>query len=338
MTLALAHTNGDVLPLKPGLPASYNGAVMHGANASHVRASFGQVVVQEYNTDLVNIRKLSVIWKKPERLVCRYNYPPGIFSRVLLNTNLHEYLKGAGGVYLKREEFSLLAGSRWMGLLIGERPGEYHCVDMHWSAALAHAVSSDPVMAGLLNSICDGVCDRIMGAAPAVNTEMAGLLASLQRLNFGIVKAGKLLHRDMKRYLALLLREIKEQLSLKAKMKESEWNTLVEAKQLIASSDRHYTTPELSVTIGMNEQKLKKLFPMVTGFKVDEYRKYLLHMKTAKKIMQMPEEPMKTFFEEAGYTSLTTFIRGFRRICYCTPGELRSDAWDLSGMPQNIEE
>jgi hypothetical protein len=45
-------------------------------------------------------------------------------------------------------------------LLIGEKAGEYHFTDMHWSAACVQAVSSDAHSAQILSDICDGVPDR----------------------------------------------------------------------------------------------------------------------------------------------------------------------------------
>jgi AraC-like DNA-binding protein len=209
---------------------------------------------------------------------------------------------------------------------------------MYWSAACVQAVGSDTHLAQVLFNICDGVPDRITGAAYGVNTEMRTQLAALHQMNFGALRARDPLHREMKKYLFLLLREIKEQQSLKIKMRSSDWESINEAKRLIETENKPLSTPELAVLIGMNEYKLKRLFPQVTGFKVDEYRKHRLYTMAGKKIIQSPDEPLKNFFEEAGYTTLTSFVRAFRKTCYCTPGELRSDTWNLSGMPQNMEE
>jgi AraC-like DNA-binding protein len=338
MSLVLAHTNGELLPLRPGLPAGFAGGVLHGTNASHIQGEFGQLTVQEYHTELVSIRKVDVAWKRPEKLVCRYHYSPGIFSRVMLHATVHEYLKGAGDLHLHRDEFGALAGSNWYGLIIGGKAGECQFFDMHWSRAFVQAVTSDERLTQMLLNISNGVPDRLTGAAHGVDPEMRALLANVQHLDYSASKARDTLHRVMRKYLFLLLKEMKEQRSLKAKMRTADWECIHEARRLIENENTHLSTPELAMLTGMNEFKLKRLFPLATGFKVDEYRKQRLYMIVAKKIVQSPDEPLKNFFDEAGYSTLTSFVRAFRRSCYCTPGELRVDSWDFSVVPHNDEQ
>ena len=60
------------------------------------------------------------------------------------------------------------------------------------------------------------------------------------------------------------------------------------------------------------------------------YRRYKLFIVAARKIVGDPHEPLKAISNDAGYTSVATFIRAFRSLCHCTPGELRDDTWDVT--------
>ena len=335
MSVHFAYTNGEILSLKPGLPPGYNGPVLYGASAAHFKATFGELIVQEVNTEYVSIRSMFVNWKKPERLICHYNYPTGIFTRVQLHSSLHEYLKGAGEIHLRKDQFATLLGNKWTGLIIGEKPGEHHWLDISWSAEyLQNALHTEPMLKSALGNICTDIPDRVTGPAHTVNHEMNALLSSLHYLDFAVSKIDTL-HRVLKKYFNAMLHELKEQQSIREKMKLTDWSIINNAKELIDNENSHFSTPKLSAVIGMNEHKLKKLFLQVTGFNVDEYRKFGLCMKTAKQIIRQPDEPLKMFSTDAGYTSLTAFIRGFRKLCYCTPGELRTQTWDLSGIPDS---
>ena len=128
----------------------------------------------------------------------------------------------------------------------------------------------------------------------------------------------------------MILREAHECKGVIKKIGEDNWQKIIEAQMLIdENSSRHYTIPQIGAMIGMSDYNLKKLFPIATGFNVDEYRKYWLCVKAVKRIAQRPDLPLKNFYSEAGYTSESTFVRGFKRMCFCTPGELRSEAWDV---------
>ena len=127
-----------------------------------------------------------------------------------------------------------------------------------------------------------------------------------------------------------MFRELKERTSLRKKMTETDWYNINKAKNIIEGNPGKLTTTrEMSKMTGINEQKLKKLIRVVTGHSLEEFRKYLLLVRAAGKIVQYPDTSIKLYAEEAGYTSLSTFTRAFGRLG-CTPGELREDTWDLS--------
>lgn len=115
---------GEPLIFTPGLPADHGGPLLNGATASHVKAGFGQIVLQEFSTEKASFRNCMISWKKPEKILCQYQHPPGVFARVALDNRIHEFIKGAGELHVNKEQFVTLTGSEWTGLLLAEKPGE----------------------------------------------------------------------------------------------------------------------------------------------------------------------------------------------------------------------
>ena len=86
---------------------------------------------------------------------------------------------------------------------------------------------------------------------------------------------------------------------VKREMNEKDWHLSHSAKKLIDENlHTQYTTKEISIKIGMNEYKLKKLFPRITGFTLEEYRKYKLCVKVGRQIIEQPDEPLKIFTQK----------------------------------------
>ena len=89
-----------------------------------------------------------------------------------------------------------------------------------------------------------------------------------------------------------------------------------------ANLERHYVIPDLARRLGVNECRLKTNFQHVMGKGLFEYLMYRRLVLVRDEIMRS-REPLKTFYRQAGYNSLASFITGFRKHLGCTPGALR---------------
>jgi len=342
MSLQLSLTDGTALTTTAGLPKNYRGAILQGATAYHTIASFGNIVVQEFRTPQLHIARMLVSWKKPERIRCEYKYPcPVFFSRAMGSNSMCEVIKGAGDMYLEKEQFALLTGTRWAGLMISEKPGEHHFTNFTWNADFVITLMSDDANFNKLSQrFVFDLPERLTITGRDLNDQMNSLIAEILHLDLGTSTDSTMLEQLMIKYIRLVFRELKEGESVKRKMKEADWHNINKAKKLIDYNlDTPFTIPDLSVKVGINEYKLKKLFPKVAGYTVEEYRKYKLLCLAARKIVQQPDASIKMFSEGAGYTTLSNFTRAFSKMG-CTPGELRADTWDVSkfesySIPQN---
>ena len=337
MSVDYSLATGEPLAFMPGLPEDHTGLIIRGAHACHSTAEFGQIISQELSSDQVSFARRLIHWKKPAGIVCSYNYAPGLFTRTLLDHPVHEFLKGAGEVRLRKDEFASLSGSSWKAVLLPPRAGWYTFVDMQWTAGFVQdALVNNPQLKEAAHNTYPGLPERLMGRPHTLNGSMQNLLSALQGFDYSTSSAMDFLHQQMKKYFRLALKESSHDDGPAREVRKDDWQIILLAKELIDKNpDKHFTIPEISVRIGMNEYKLKKLFPTVTGLNIDEYRKYHLCIKVGKEIMRS-DKPVKSFYEEAGYTGASTFIRGFRKLMYCTPGELREEQWNLSGIPDRL--
>ena len=185
----------------------------------------------------------------------------------------------------------------------------------------------------MFQNITDGLPDRVKGPFPELNAYMQRLLTDLLQLDLSTIAASELFDNFLESFLNMTLREAKERKSVRKQIHDHGWDKIVEAQRLIDENpDKHFHISRISSMIGMNEYRLKKLFPIATGFNIDEYRKYWLCVAAAKKIIQRPDLPLKNFYSQAGYSGESTFVRGFKKSCCCTPGELRGDEWDVNNL------
>src|SRR6187200_2970491 len=131
MALRFCFFNGEAMPMKPGLPADYDGTVFQGSTATHITTCNGTIINQEYNNVFFSLIKTSIRCIKPEIINCVYEYPPGVFSRISLSPSIHETLLGAGRISLRKNQFSVVAGSQWQGHLELKKPGHYSFYNLH---------------------------------------------------------------------------------------------------------------------------------------------------------------------------------------------------------------
>ncbi len=338
MSLHFSLTDGTPLTSIAGLPKNYTGAILNGAHTSHVLHSHGSIVIQEFTTRQCTIRKMQVTWQKPIRIKCEHNYlAPVIFCRATDNKSICEVIKGAGDMYQQKQQFSVVSGSKWSGLLISEKPGDHYFTDFTWNADFVSTLlSDDPYYNKLSQQIQFDLPERLTPAARDLSDQMHNVIAKLLALNYSEGESVPVYDELMSRLIKLIFYEMKECESVKKKMKEADWHNINKAKKLIDYNlNTQFTTPELSIKVGVNEYKLKKLFPKVAGYSVEEYRRYKLLCKAAKNIVQQPDASIKMFSEEAGYDTVSTFTRAFKKMG-CTPGELREDTWDLQKLERII--
>lgn len=342
MPLQFSLTDGTPLSTTPGFPDNYTGTRLKGTAVSHLVHSFGHIVLQEFTTPQISMSKILVHWKKPVRIKCQYEHvSPVLFCRAMDNNSMCEVVKGSGDVYLEKEQFAALTGKRWTGLIISEKAGDHDFTNLTWNADfLQTALGDDDYLNKVSRHFQYGLAERLNTTGRDVSYQMKTLTESLNKVDFDD-RLGTVRFDDvMVKYLKLILRELKDCESVKKKMKEVDWHAVNKAKKLIDYNlETQYTTPELSLKVGVNEYKLKKLFPKVAGYSVEEYRRYKLLSKAARKIVQNPDASIKSFSEEAGYTSVSTFTRAFNKMG-CTPAELREDTWDVKrlenySIPQN---
>lgn len=336
MSITFTYPNDDDLSLHKGLPESYSGHLLAGARCWHAVETFGTIVVQEYRTDGMYVSYVVIDWQQPQRLLCEYDFTPGIFSRTVISGSVYEAIKGSGKIYLQGEEFFALAGSTWTGIINTAKRGQHAFINMWLSAdgfmMPLHGLATE---AAHIDKQFEGLPFMLATTAQALSPHQKSILRSILNMSLGASDEEEM--RIVNRFFAVSLEEIKHEGSFRRTLGEMVLFTILKAKKLIDYNlDQQYSTIEISVKVGTSDFQLKKFFPRLTGYKVAEYRRFKLFTRAGRTIMQRPDEPLKTVSVNAGYSSLGTFIRAYRNICHCTPGELRSPRWDVSKIAIKI--
>ena len=340
MALRYHFIDGRAMPMQNGLPPRYDEAVFKGSDSSHFKAPFASIVNQEYNNVYFSINKTCITWIKPESIICEYDYPEGIFTRIVLFQPVHERIKGAGFINLKKDQFSILAGSSWKGEMIPMKPGKHCFYHISWSSQFMHDIIKDePELLEAINFSLYGFPYRFVNAPNYLDSTMKQVLYEITEMNFASKKNMPVLSEHLKKLCRLIVNHRKHFDPVKREMNEKDWHLSHSAKKLIDENlHTQFTTREISINIGMNEYKLKKLFPRITGFTLEEYRKYKLCVKVGRQIIEQPDEPLKNFYAEAGFSNHPNFSRGFLRHCGCKPTQLRSKEWDVNGISNDLND
>ena len=338
MAIRFCFDDGGEMPVKEGLPARYDGTIIKGAQPSYIELPFATIVNQEYNNVYFSVSESAVTWKQKKLIICDYDYPHGMFTRTALDKSLHEFVKGAGAVHLIKDQFSLIAGSSWKSFLYPARPAKHTFLNISWSADfISDYLKEDITLETALNNSTGGLPIRIIDPPSFRNGTMKQLHYEMTQLNLAGTKNVAVLDGLLKKYCSLLMNERKRFDAYTRGMSKEDWAGIQSAIRLIEDKlDISYTTKQISDAIDMNDNKLKKLFQKVTGFSLEEYRKYKLCVRTALKIIRMPDVPIKSFYSESGYSTMPNYTRACLKHCCCKPSQIRKKEWDVKGLSQDL--
>ena len=338
MPLRFLFDDGSEMPLKEGLPAGYDGTVIMGARHSYIEHPSATIINQEYNNIYFSFNKLFIRWRSPLHVVLDHDFPPGIFTRTPIHNSLQEYIKGAGAIQLKNEQFYLLAGSSWKSCLVPAKPGVNTFMAISWSAeAIGDIIKDDPELKCILENSTAGLPIRFIDAPNALNATMKQLLFEITQLNLAGTKNVAVLADLLKKYCRAMLAERKHFDPYKRQMNSTDWELIHLVRKIIDDNlDTGFTTKDLAGIVDSYESKLKKLYPMITGSSMEVYRKYKLCVRAQINIMRHYQEPIKSFQPASGYSNMPNFSRACRVLCSCKPSQLRSKEWDVNELPHEL--
>ncbi len=324
--------NNEPLQLISGLPDNYR-SILACANAYHCPAPFGLLVLEEIETPVALLRSLRIVYEKPAAIVCRHTHEqPVLYVRTTPEHPAYEFIKGVGMRHFREKQYNWLSGKNWISLLRPHEPGHYSFFDMAWQADFLNTTCENNAAARFqISNVRERVPENIAGPRHYLSTEMQQLLIRIRHTDPS-VDGGTDLHDQMAAYLKLLIADDKTYTWERLGIREEDWEAVQRAIAVINETPEiHYTIPEISRKAAINEFKLKKLFPRITGYTIDDYRKNLLLSRT-RDLLADTRESIKTIYPHSGYNSFSAYSAGFRKMFYCSPGEIRSDDWDTGSF------
>lgn len=318
MALHLILSDGIALPFHAGLPASFRGTRWLHATATHSDSSHGSIMLQELTDSNITLRHQTIAWRSPSRL--RYEYRvDGLHIRIAIRGRLHDRIKGAGELVTHPGHYTFLLARSWTGLL-HPLPGQI--IEL---IEIICPLKGLPAFSSTLQQLTP-VSERIpfLPDQPPRLLEAKTAKLSDQMVHAPITGTERVEHAG--RFVSAAMHDIDTR-PLTHGVSEEDLARIYRARDLIAANlDKHFTIPQLTRMIGMNEYKLKALFPRLIGRAPFEYMMYLRCLRARDQILSS-SHPIKHFFKAAGYSSLASFITGFRKMLQCTPGELRRRQW-----------
>jgi len=333
MTVNFSHNNKPIR-LSPGLPGDYDGNKIRGADSCHTKTAFGWIILQEVSTALACFRILHLHYETPAAIICHYDYSrPVVCVRTAWDQAAYEFIKGAGSRHFEKKQYSWLSGKSWQSLLRPHEPGHYTFLDIVWKPDFF----SDPLKVQsedlfLTENIRDRIPEILSGPRRYLSADMYSTLLLLRAYDYSAATRDSYLHEQLETYLKLLIADDKTYTWKRLNIGQSDWEAAHRAAELILADPYiHYTIPQLSRKAGINEYKLKKIFPRITGFTIDDYRKNLALGKT-RDMLERTGVSIKTIYPRSGYSSFSAYSSGFKKMFHCSPGEIRSDEWDIGHL------
>ncbi len=332
MTLSFV-CNNEPLQLIPGLPENYPNK-LRGADAYHCATTFGIVALQEVITPMVLFRILHIFYEEPAVVVCHHTHEhPVLYVRTTPEQPAYECIKGVGIRHFEQKQYSWVSGKSWYSVLRPHESGHYRFIDTVWQTDFVKSTCRNHVETLFrIGSSRERIPEIIEGPRHYLSPGMQQILIGLKTADYSATAGSGYLHDRMEAYLKLLVADDKTYTWKRLGIRQADWEAVHRAISVITDHPEiHYTIPELSRKAAINEFKLKMLFPRITGYTIDDYRKNLLLRKTRDLLADTPDS-IKTIYPHSGYSSFSSFSAGFRKIFYCSPGEIRQDVWDTGNF------
>lgn len=147
-----------------------------------------------------------------------------------------------------------------------------------------------------------------------IETDMDDRIADLRLCSF----------EELRMILFRITHEIIQNMLTRKKIQEAG-----RGENLLEYVDAHYCDPELSLKLlsdqfGMSPNYISRVFRESAGIGFSEYvsDKRMQYIKTQ---LSTSEEPIKDIILSAGYRDVSNFMRKFKQVVGCTPGEYRKN-------------
>lgn len=321
MSLYLNNGSGGSIEFKNETLPNFNGPVLPGSKFFYFSNDPCQLIIQEIATEIYTLR-LNIYRFFNKISLDSISERIGLHSRILLKENLRHHIKGAGTIYLKEGEFTMLWSAHANCKCRFETDRDYKSFDIFYSPRLVQQLTD--FFPDLLNVTKSEQTQLIVKSPSFITPGMKDIIAQIMYCPFDENTRQFYFDLKVREFLYLMLEHAFKSTPSRYKFTPYETACIIKAKKILLEdiSKKPLTLQMLSRAVAINEFKLKAGFKQLFGTTIFD----CLHearMEKARELLLTTNEPIKHICILTGYPRMTNFITAFRRRFGYTPGSLR---------------
>lgn len=312
-----------VITLTPIVPENIPGLLLPGSETTFCEREFGTMIIQEFNADHYSLRYAIFNFIKKVTLFFKEENSD-LKTEIALKGAIKIKANAGKDVNLKQGEFALFRSSDNSRTILFEKGKEYRIFDTTYFAELLNElIESFP-------SLKDFINNTLLNNTKTAVRQLSFSSAKMIDLAYDILKCP---HDESLRRLYFenkvndqlfeLIAQAYKKEPAENGLTQMETSAVVKARGIILKDiTQHYTIPDISKQVQLNELKLKAGFKKIYGTGIFEC---LLEarMEGAKKLLIETDKPLKEIASLTGYEYLTNFAIAFRKYFGYTPGSVR---------------
>lgn len=321
MSIYLNSDSESLIEFQDGLPVNYSGPLLRGSKVLYSAKDTCQLIIQEIRTELYSLR-LNVFRFFETLTLNSVSKREGFHSRVLLKGNLRHKIKGAGRIYLREGEFTMLWAGNTDCRCRFEKNTEYRTLDIFYSPELLQQLIF--FFPQLQDLIKDEQAKLLVKNPCFITPAMHDIIRQILECPFDETTRQFYFDLKVREYLYVMLEQAYKRPPSRYHFTPYETACVIKVHKILLEdlSKKPLSLRMLSKAAAINEFKLKAGFKQLFGLSVFDCLQEA-RMEKARELLLTTNEPLKNICVLSGYPRMTNFITAFRKKFGYTPGSLR---------------
>lgn len=321
MAIFLHNAPLQLNEIENDLPEGFAGPFLKGSKVFYYAKNECKLIIQEIISELYTLR-LNVFHFFNFITLDSISNKEGIHSRLILEGKLKHKIKGAGRIYLKEGEFTMIFAVEANCQCAFEKEIDYKTFDVFYSPQILNELSElFPEIKELRKT---GKIRKLVTSPSFVTPAMKDIIRQIFDCPFDEDTRHFYIDLKVREYLFLMLEHAFNRRPSRYNYTPYEKACIIKAEKILTAdiSQKPLSLPMLAQACSISEYKLKEGFRQIFGASVFEY---LLEarMQKARNLILETNEPLKSICVQTGYSRITNFITAFRKRFGYTPGSLR---------------
>lgn len=294
------------------IPAGFPGIRVPGSTILSSSGNFGQLCLQAYKHRDYSIQ-YSVLNLAEPFIFQGKGSEKGVYARIVLENHIDHKIKGAGDLYIREGQFSMISALAPEAKIIFREPQQYSSFDAFFSIRfLKRVLQNLPEIQRFFGKLLFRHTQILVEPPRPANKETHQLIDTLLHVPDDETRMTKLLTQ--------LLEQLEDRRKVKRIPTRDELEKIYEAERIVAEDIRkHYLIPELARKVETNDFTIKNGFHYAFGLGPYGFltRK---RMRLARRLLQQ-KVSIKTVALETGYRTTAEFSFAFKQYYKVKPSD-----------------